>query len=345
MNAARLPGEPLRFLVLVLGVWVGVRAVMLWPVPAAVRMVTRQMAATTAAPAIAAPKSTADPVAFVPRVGSPIAALRIPTGQVPMADPVRKPDPDRIALALLGMVRFGAASPLMIPVPREAKRAVLTPASPTPGASGSRWSASAWLVARGPGGPAAGVAGRELGGSQAGVRLAYALDDDRRWALVARFASPLGGQGQEGAVGVEWRPTRLPVRIAVENRIDLQSGRSAPAVGLVGGAGPVTIAPHVTVEGYGQAGIVVRGGVIGYADGAIRVNRRLASLGLADFDLGAGSWGGRQPGVGRLDIGPSLSVSVPVVGHRLRASLDWRERVAGRALPGSGAVLTLGTDF
>lgn len=361
MTSARVPGQPLFFLALVVGGWVVLRASLLWPNTVATpALVARK---TDIAPALATVMAAARPpspaatmTATIPPPFAIQASQVLTSGQTVRAVAMAaRSNPDRVALALLGMVRIGSAAPLMIPVarddvsapdPRRPPLSAPLPSSLSPsGQRESKWSASAWLVARGPGGPVAGVAGQQLGGSQAGARLAYALDDNRRWSLVARVASPLGGSGQEGAVGVEWRPTRLPVRVAIENRIDIQSGRSAPAVGLVGGAGPVTIAPHLTVEGYGQAGIVARNGGTGYADGSIRVNRRLASLGLADFDLGAGGWGGRQPGVGRLDVGPSLGVSVPVVGHRLRASVDWRERVAGRALPGSGLVLTLGTDF
>lgn len=357
MSSARVPGQPLFFLVLMVGGWVMLRASMLWPAPTAIsamaaRKVDIAPAMTTTMVAAARPLAPAATLAasFPPPFPgqTSLAPMIQPTGRA--IGRAARADPDRVALALLGMVQIGAAAPLMIPVTRDDVAApdLRDPLPPPPSVSQLRekkWSASAWLVARGPGGPAAGVAGQQLGGSQAGARLAYTLDDDRRWSLVVRFASPIVGPGQEGAIGVEWRPTRLPIRVAVENRVDIQSGRSAPAIGVVGGAGPVTIAPHLTVEGYGQAGIVARNGGVGYADGAIRINRQLASLGFADFDLGAGGWGGRQPGVGRLDVGPSLGVSVPVVGRRVKVALDWRERVAGRALPGSGLVLTLGTDF
>jgi hypothetical protein len=36
---------------------------------------------------------------------------------------------------------------------------------------------------------------------------------------------------------------------------------------------------------------------------------------------------------------------LPVRSHSLRLSLDWRERVAGNAMPRSGPALTLGADF
>ena len=58
--------------------------------------------------------------------------------------------------------------------------------------------------------------------------------------------------------------------------------------------------------------------------------------------LGAGIWGGMQPGVSRLDVGPRLSIKVR---NNMKVHVDWRQRVAGNAQPGSGAALTLAGDF
>lgn len=351
MTTLRRRGGPLRFIAVVVGGWVTARATLLWPLP-----VSTPAAVSVAAKPAARPiaPATADPsrIAFASFLDQPAAPIITPHRAAIFRTPAapvyagRPSDPDRVALALLGMVRFGPASEVMIPVPRrDQPRPASQPLLPADASPADRWSASVWTIARGQGGPNAGVSGRNLGGSQAGVRIAYSLDDRHRLALVTRFASPLGGPGQEAALGVEWQPTRLPVRIAVEDRIDLNSGRHAPAVGLVGGAGPVALGGNVTIEGYGQAGVIARDGIIGYVDGALRLNRRLFRLGDTNVDVGAGGWGGRQPGAGRLDVGPTLSVSVPVGGRRVRAGVEWRERVAGQAQPGSGPTLSIGADF
>jgi len=79
-----------------------------------------------------------------------------------------------------------------------------------------------------------------------------------------------------------------------------------------------------------------------YADGAARATRR---IGHGRFAIGAGIWGAAQRDAARLDIGPSATLALPVAGRDFRFALDWRQRVAGSARPGSGVALTLGSDF
>lgn len=177
------------------------------------------------------------------------------------------------------------------------------------------------------------------------MRLAYALGTARRVAVVGRIASPLSGTGQEAAVGVEWRPTRLPVRLVAEQRIGINDAAGGPSLGLVGGAGPLPVGEGFRLEGYGQAGMIKRAGIIGYADGSVRINRQVAMIGDSPIDVGGGSWGVIQPGAARLDLGPSIGARLPIGANRVRLSLDWRQRVAGSARPGSGPALSIGADF
>lgn len=211
---------------------------------------------------------------------------------------------------------------------------------------GSRWSGSLWFLARG-GTGLGGPYGGQLGGDQAGARIAYSIDHARHVAIVGRIASPLAGVGREAAIGVEWQPTRLPVRLVAEHRFAIDGGGGGPAIGIVGGAGPVPIGAGFRVEGYAQAGIIGRDGVIGYGDGAVRLTRPITAAAprRVQLDAGAGAWGGIQPGAERLDIGPTVAVRVPVVGRTIRLAVDWRERVGGAARPGSGLALSIGTDF
>jgi hypothetical protein len=61
--------------------------------------------------------------------------------------------------------------------------------------------------------------------------------------------------------------------------------------------------------------------------------------------IGAGAWGGAQPGASRLDAGPTLSWRLPAARAHLRIEAGWRFRLAGEAAPGSGPALTLLADF
>ena len=211
------------------------------------------------------------------------------------------------------------------------------PAQPAPP---DRWSASLWAVARpGNGAP---LPGGQLGGSQAGLRLLRRLDREGHLAASLRVSAPLDGIGSEMALGFDWRPVRaLPLRIIVEQRLALDSGKNGTAMLAVTGFGPRPVAPGMIVTAYAQGGAVARGTVEPFADGAARVTTPLA----AGIDLGLGLWGGAQREVRRLDIGPTLGVGVPLAGRWVRLSLDWRQRIAGRAAPDSGPALSLAGDF
>jgi hypothetical protein len=60
------------------------------------------------------------------------------------------------------------------------------------------------------------------------------------------------------------------------------------------------------------------------------------------FSAGLGVWGGAQPGLYRVDVGPRVTMKVR---RNVRVHFDWRQRVAGNALPGSGPAITLAGDF
>lgn len=163
-------------------------------------------------------------------------------------------------------------------------------------------------------------------------------------ALVVRFATPLEGRGREVSLGAEWQPTRLPIRLATERRISLDGERGGEAVSMIGGVGPVAI-EGMWLDIYGQAGAIQRRTAAGFADGSVLLEKRIAQRHRGSVSIGGGAWGGIQPGASRLDIGPTVAVRLPVAGHTLRMALDWRERVAGEARPGSGLAVVMGADF
>lgn len=206
-----------------------------------------------------------------------------------------------------------------------------------------RISVSSWLIARPGGGAGAGTFAPQLGGSQAGVRIDYALT--KAIAATARVTTPARGIGRELALGVAWRPAGVPLRVVVEQRIALDAGRGGPSIGVSGGVSALPLPANFRLEGYAQAGVIVRDGVERFADGSARATRMLSEGRGVDLDIGLGAWGGAQRDAARLDIGPSLGARVPIAGQRLRIALDWRQRIAGDAQPGSGPALSMGLDF
>lgn len=186
----------------------------------------------------------------------------------------------------------------------------------------------------------------QLGGSQAGLRVAYALQPRGKLAVAGRLTAPLHGRGREAALGLEWRPSRLPVRLVAEGRVALDGAeRAGMAVGAVGGLGPRPVGAGFAFEAYGQAGVIDRGTFEGFADGSARLAHQFAAIGRAKLDLGGGLWGGAQRHAARLDVGPTLGLALPIGAASARLSLDWRERVAGAARPDSGVTLTLGAGL
>lgn len=212
------------------------------------------------------------------------------------------------------------------------------------GTPASRWAASAWLLTRG--GANGTLTGGQLGASQAGLRMTYLLDERRRVALAARIATPLRGRGTEAAIGLDWQPTAAPVHLVLEQRVGLDGARGGPTALAIAGLNPTPIAAGFRLEAYAQGGVILRDGKAeGFGDGAARLARPVATLGGATLDLGLGAWAAGQRGAARVDAGPTLGVALPVAGRSVRVSLDWRQRVAGDARPGSGVALSVGSDF
>ena len=215
----------------------------------------------------------------------------------------------------------------------------------TPLASLSRWSGSAWVLAREGGENSLGAGSSLVGASQAGARLLYRVagTSDAPLSLTGRVSSPLRSRGAEAAVGVEWQPVAgVPVRLLAERRERVAGeGRSAFALLAHGGVSALPVAAGFKLDGYAQAGVVGARRRDLFADGGATLTRVLG--GTDDrLAVGAGAWGGVQPGAARLDLGPRVSATV---GAGARVSVDWRFRIAGDAAPGSGPSITVATDF
>ena len=73
-----------------------------------------------------------------------------------------------------------------------------------------------------------------------------------------------------------------------------------------------------------------------FVDGALAITRPV----YRTLSAGFGVWGGAQPGLYRL--GPRVSMQVR---KNVRVHFDYRQRLAGNALPGSGPAITLAADF
>ncbi len=330
---------PLRFLLAVLVLWIGVRTAILLPGPPDDRGPLPAAAETR--PAVVVTPARVEATGERGPVASelPAAGRRLADGPLrplaPAALPDPLPDPNASPVAFL------PALPLSSPAPKASPPASAPALSaPPPGPAASRWSASVWLLARDDANGAVLAPGGTLGGSQAGARLTYALGGGL--ALSGRAYLPLRrASGAELAAGVDWRPLpALPISLLAERRQRLgREGRNAFALTLYGGASR-NLTPRLRLDAYGQAGVVGLRSRDLFADGALRLSRRLGPV-----ELGAGAWGAAQPGAARLDAGPSLAWRLPVRDASLRLQADWRFRLAGDAAPRSGPALTLATDF
>lgn len=214
-----------------------------------------------------------------------------------------------------------------------------------------RWSGSAWIFWREKGVATALTGAGQLGGSQAGVRL------DRQVANLGRGGPPVLLYGRlttalkaphqsEAALGLAVRPFsgRMPLTVGVERRIALDNNaRNAMAIVAAGGLNPTRIAGPVMAEGYAQAGIVGFSRRDLFADGRLTLSVPLDKA--RRTNAGASLSGGAQPGVSRLDIGPMVETRLPLGSIQPRLAVEWRQRIAGRARPGSGLSVTLASDF
>lgn len=207
-----------------------------------------------------------------------------------------------------------------------------------------RWQLSAWALLRA---QQSGVAGSrslapagQLGASQAGTRLLYNVN--RLLALSGRVSSEVGRRGGEVAAGVRVHPLiSIPVWFTAERRQAIGrygGGRNAFAFFAEGGVYERPLPWRFMLDGYFEAGLVGLKSRDLFFDGGLTATRPL----FHNFSGGIGVWGGAQPRLSRVDVGPRLTMRVR---KNVKVHLDWRQKVAGNARPGSGPALTLAGDF
>ncbi len=245
---------------------------------------------------------------------------------------------------LPGMAAYGGQSIPEAPAPLP-----LSPGAAQKG--GDRWSADAWMLLRRENAQSL-AAGRPVyGGSQAGAVLRYHLAPQSAHSPIAylRASQAMGGIRQsEAALGFGIRPlAALPVMVAAEGRVFNSLGRTSirPAALAYTELPPVKLPFGLRGDAYLQGGYVGGSFRTPFIDGLMRIDRGVASPGGMELRLGGGIWGGAQKGAQRLDVGPSASASVDLMGVPSRVSMDWRFRIMGEAEPKSGPAVTMSAGF
>lgn len=333
----------LEALALILLLWVSARgAVLLWPMEE--RMGT---------PVISSRSATTPPVEMrTTRVAAPF----YPTGYAVAANP-----PDRLAAPAVQSKRMWAERQ---PVAESAMNGhfeavpvvVMLNQTPTktdtaellvhvaPAKRTQQTSASVWMLWRPDNNRVALGVASQLGGSQAGARILVPLHPDSSLSLSLRASTSFGQmRSRELAPGVSLKPfARVPFEVIAERRSrDGATAHDAFALLAAGGVSEEPVAHRWTLDAYAQAGVVGAKRRLAFADGAVAIRRPIAD----NVRVGGGLWGGIQPGLKRIDIGPTMSTRLAPNDLTLRLDVDWRFRVAGSSRPGSGVAVTVAKDF
>jgi hypothetical protein len=184
------------------------------------------------------------------------------------------------------------------------------------------------------------ASGGTLGASQAGSRLTYNFT--RQIAATLRTSSTIGRRGGEFAAGVRVQPiASIPVWFTAERRQRLgqfSDGRNDFAFFFEGGVYQRPMPWRLNLDAYLQGGFVGLRSRDGFVDGGLTFTRPI----YGRFSAGLGLWGGAQPGLYRVDAGPRITMQVR---RNVRVHFDYRQRLVGNALPGSGPAVTLAGDF
>lgn len=356
--------QSIRFLGLAIFAWAGVRAISLGIIPGADALAVEPSAFEGRAPVPGIVPTVLPPIeplspGGAQQAGMPLAELQYyPAGAAytgPFPYPIYIPvsaGPGHNSPPQIIYANAPPTEPRDIQLQREA---IANGAPPldlsfkptmqaTPSFERPRWlpkrlSVSSWAMVRNQGGPDSLAGQGMLGGSEAGARLTWQLAQGIYANL--RTSAPVNSQrGAEAALGIRYQPLpSLPVSVTLERRHAIGAyGRNAFALFAEGGVYGRPMPWQTTLDGYFQGGVVDFNNPDWFVDGQVAISRPL----WRNLSGGFGAWGGAQPGLNRLDVGPRLSLRL---GQRMRAHVDYRLNLAGNAAPGSGAVVTLAGDF
>lgn len=192
----------------------------------------------------------------------------------------------------------------------------------------------------------------QYGGSQSGFVATHRLDGEVNRdgqagiSILARGAVAHDRLTErELAAGLRWQPhSDLPVVLTAERRFR-NARPDAFAFYLAGGKSDIALPLKFRLDAFAQGGFVSGQDGGPFFDVSTRAERRLISIGKVPIDIGAGSWGGGQKGIFRVDAGPTIGTVMPIGNNRLHINADWRFRIAGDAAPANGPALTLSTSF
>lgn len=384
-SPARMRGQPVVMLVLVLGGWSLLRAAT-WVSPIAPPLVDLPQVSVSVAqatkPAEPAPRGLPDqgsarsvaaplPVAPWPMLRPPPAPLeRLAPPAAPGATTQRMAAGHALLMAA-GFARMelppqlaawfnartpGAPASAPAAVAVESRAALLpappiSPAAPAPARRASRWTADGWLLWRDDTTTPLASGRPSYGRSQVGAVARYSLaptSNHRPQAYLRAAAALQGAREEEAALGLSARPlAHVPVRVAAELRASqrVDGTQLRPAVYAVTELPAQSLPLGASAEAYAQAGYVGGQAHTAFVDGQVRVDRSVVRHDDFDLRAGGGAWGGAQRGSARLDVGPSASVTFAVGEARGRLAADYRFRVAGDAEPASGPAITLSAGF
>ena len=291
-------------------------------------------------PAAAYARPVAIPVYYPVPAGMPLADARRARSGWDEVDPTPRPLYDGWGLAAPPDETRFAASGIETPRDYPARSAAPGPAGAPLARKFDRLQLSAWALLRGSWGPGALATGGTLGGSQVGGRLTYHFSPTLAASL--RSSSSVGGvRYAEVAAGVRWKPlASVPIALNLERRQALNrwGGRNAFALFAEGGLYQTPVFGLANLDLYAQGGVVGLKSRDLFFDAGATFTRPVWKR----FSAGIGVWGGMQPGLYRVDAGPRLSYDV---GRGIRVHADYRQRLAGEAMPTSGPALTIAGDF
>ncbi|MEP0191691.1 MAG: hypothetical protein ABJP70_13815 [Erythrobacter sp.] len=221
-----------------------------------------------------------------------------------------------------------------------------------------RWSFDSWAFFRQGSNTLTTSQGRvpTYGASQLGAVFQYRLAPASRRdpkAYVRVYRALTSTPENELAIGFGTRlAPSIPVRVQAEARLTNNAFGTEvrPAILAVTELQAQSLPAGVKAEGYAQGGYVGGAADTGFIEGQVAITRQVKSFDLsktknAKISVGAAAWGGAQRDAQRIDLGPSVRMDLIIGAVPARVSVDWRERVAGSAEPGSGVAATISTRF